>query len=74
MREIAEMMLNGAFCEGCGKFIDADAAIQVKKCEDCFESELIDAVENNIWPDGITFSVWQNIKRKYSEPELAFRE
>ncbi|AQU79757.1 hypothetical protein [Planococcus faecalis] len=58
------------FCEGCGCFIAAEAAGNPQKCEDCFENELIDAVENNVWPDGMTFSVWQDIKQKYSEPEI----
>lgn len=58
------------FCEGCGSFIEANPAAQPQKCEDCFENELIDAVENNIWPDGMTFSVWQDIRIKYSEPDV----
>ncbi len=58
------------YCEGCGCFVAAEAAGNPQKCEDCFERELIDAVENDVWPDGITFSVWQDIKQKYSEPDV----
>lgn len=70
MREFAETLLNGVFCEGCGTFINAESVVQPQKCEVCFEEELIDAVENNVWPDGMTFSVWNDIKRKHSEPDV----
>lgn len=74
MCEVKEIMLVGLFCEGCGVFIDANPKGQPQKCEDCFENELIAAVENNIWPDGVNFSVWQEIRQKYSEPVHAVRE
>lgn len=70
MRKVEGTFLNGVFCEGCGAFINAEPAGQPQKCEVCFEEELINAVENNIWPDGVTFSVWQDIKQKYSEPDV----
>lgn len=70
MGEFAEMTLGGSFCEGCGSFINAESIGQPQKCEVCFEEELIDAVENNVWPDGMTFSVWHDIKRKFSEPDV----
>ena len=70
MGEQAETTLDGIFCEGCGVFIDANPKGQPQKCEDCFENELIDAVENNVWPDNMTFSVWQDIRIKYSVPEI----
>lgn len=37
---------------------------------DAKEAELIRAVEENIWPDGMTISEWTDVRRKYSEPEI----
>lgn len=74
MGEIAEMMLDGTLCEGCGCFIDAEPQGFPGRCDDCFEEELIQAVEEDVWPDGITHSEWVHIKRKYSEAEHAYRE
>ncbi|KAA0956666.1 hypothetical protein FQ085_11790 [Planococcus sp. ANT_H30] len=70
MGEFADMILDGIFCESCGCFISANPKGQPLKCEDCFEEELIEAVENDVWPDSMTFSVWQNIKLKHSEPDV----
>lgn len=70
MGEYAEMALEGIFCEGCGAFINTEPNSQPQKCEVCFEEELINAVENNVWPDEMTFSVWHEIKRKHSEPDI----
>ncbi|WP_454734268.1 hypothetical protein [Cupriavidus pauculus] len=35
MGEIAEMMLDGTLCEGCGMYIDGDADGYPRRCEDC---------------------------------------
>lgn len=35
MGEIAEMMLDGTLCEGCGVFLDGDADGFPRRCDDC---------------------------------------
>jgi hypothetical protein len=35
MGEIAEMMLNGFYCEQCGSLIDGEEPGYPRKCEDC---------------------------------------
>jgi hypothetical protein len=35
MGEIAEMMLNGFYCEQCGCLIDGEETGYPRKCEDC---------------------------------------
>lgn len=74
MGEYAEMMLDGTLCERCGCFIDAEAPEHPRTCDDCFEDELIEAVEQGIQPDGIKFSDWMNLKQKYSPAIEAYRE
>lgn len=39
MGEIAEMMLDGTLCEGCGVFLDGDAEGFPRRCEDCRDCE-----------------------------------
>jgi hypothetical protein len=35
MGDIAEMILDGILCEICGSFIDLDAPMHPRECEDC---------------------------------------
>lgn len=62
------------YCSDCGIFISAEPIGFSGQCDDRHEDELIRAVEENEWPDGISFTDWTDIKIKYSEPEHAFRE
>ncbi|WP_169736931.1 hypothetical protein [Sporolactobacillus terrae] len=39
MGEIAEMMLNGFYCEQCGCLIDGEETGYPRLCEDCAEEE-----------------------------------
>ena len=39
MGDIAEMILNGVLCEICGTFIDGDATMYPRPCEECKEIE-----------------------------------
>lgn len=70
MVDYKQMILIGVFCESCGGFINAEPVEEPRKCEVCHEEELIQAVEEDIMPDGILFLDWIDIKRKYSEPEI----
>lgn len=38
MGEIAEMMINGYLCEGCGVFLDGEEPGFPRRCEDCKEA------------------------------------
>lgn len=42
MGEIAEMMLDGTLCEGCGVFLDGDAEGFPRRCDDCAGDEPCD--------------------------------
>lgn len=70
MIDYKQMILTGIFCEGCGVFINGEPSEEPRKCVECHEEELIQAVEEDIMPDGILFMDWIDIKRKYSEPEI----
>ncbi len=35
MGEIAAMMLDGTLCEGCGAYLEGDAAGFPRRCDDC---------------------------------------
>jgi Zn finger protein HypA/HybF involved in hydrogenase expression len=35
MGEVAEMMLDGTLCEGCGVYMDDEAGGYPRKCSDC---------------------------------------
>lgn len=70
MGEYAEMLLTGVCCETCGEFIGAESMDHPRKCDFCFDEELVQAVEEDVWPDGISFTDWQDIKRQYSEPDI----
>jgi hypothetical protein len=35
MGEIAEMMLDGTLCEGCGVYLDGEGDGYPRRCEDC---------------------------------------
>lgn len=37
MGDIAEMIMSGILCETCGSFIDSDAPMHPRSCEDCKE-------------------------------------
>lgn len=74
MGDYTEMVLDGVICESCGCFIEAEFCGYPRKCEECHEDELIEAVETDIIPDGMTHMQFLDIKKKYSEPELAYRE
>lgn len=39
MGEVAEMMLDGTLCQGCGVFIDEDIPGYPRSCHDCKKSE-----------------------------------
>lgn len=70
MGEFAEMIMSGIFCEGCGEFINAEPAGHPQKCDDCFDDEMVEAVEKNEWPDGMTHGEWSEIRRWLSEPDV----
>lgn len=70
MEGYAKLLQTGVFCEDCGEFISAEPAGSPQKCSDCYEDELIRAVENDEWPDGMAHSTWMDIRMKYSEPDV----
>ena len=35
MGDVADMMMDGTLCEGCGEFIDDDPPGYPRKCRDC---------------------------------------
>ncbi|EJU85069.1 hypothetical protein WMU_01956 [Enterococcus faecalis EnGen0351] len=39
MGEIAEMILEGVLCAGCGVFLDVDGNGYPEYCEDCMDQE-----------------------------------
>lgn len=64
------MNKQATYCNDCGIFIQNEPLGFSGQCDDCHEEELVRAVENNEWSDGITHSDWNDIRRKYSEPEI----
>lgn len=57
------------FCKDCGVFISAEPT-EHAQCQTCHEDELIRAVENDEWPDGMAHSEWLDTRMKYTEPDV----
>jgi Zn finger protein HypA/HybF involved in hydrogenase expression len=48
MGEVAEMMLDGTLCEGCGVFLNAEPTGYLCRCKDCATEARSERVKRNV--------------------------
>ena len=69
MGEIADMMIDGTLCEGCGVYLDDGPSGYPRRCADCEESERIADIHANVVASAKRHKVKCHICGKRVSPE-----